>query len=84
MTGKTQRCNAGRKLWRTEEFLGMQLFETQYPRVRSLVPIPTVLSRFQSTYNRNVINANVTSECTETVNLSCFIALPAENRGFAV
>jgi len=31
-----------------------------------------------------LLSANVTSECTETVNLSCFIALPAENRGLAV
>jgi len=31
-----------------------------------------------------LFSANVTSECTETVNLGCFIALPAENRGLAV
>ena len=55
MTEKVQRCNADRKLWRTEESLGLRVFETQYLRVRSLVAIPTVPSQLQSTYNWNVI-----------------------------
>jgi len=55
MTERVKRCKAVRKLRRTDESLGLQIFETQYPRVRSLVTIPTVLCGFRSTYIRNVM-----------------------------
>jgi hypothetical protein len=33
---RVKRCKAVRNVWRTEESLGLQIFETQYLRVRTM------------------------------------------------